>query len=243
MLRDIPGDVVVGLKDRLRDMRHIIRASRKEEANSVGELPEMVVGTVARIMDKAFTAAESVSISLVSRDPSAHAGTVSPASIQDYFPPFAAAGRARFQRDMYYLTKTTMRALGVPNALVHEQHFGDIHSNMVRRHAALTQRAVGGDAAAIGRACGHLAMQLQEDSGVTALGRQQADLRLLCNASIALGVGIATFAGRQSAVEMPVESALLALRARPERLSEAYRAKDPALALGTLFASLIPHLP
>ena len=115
MIRDISSEIVVSLKDRLRDVRHLIRASRQDSKPAPQDLPDILFGKAARAMDKALTAAETISISLVSQDPAAHSTTIEARSLDVYFPADANKGEALFRRDVYYLTKRILSVLGSHN--------------------------------------------------------------------------------------------------------------------------------
>ena len=104
----------------LRDVRHLIRASRQDRQPVPQDLPDILFGKAARAMDKALTAAETISISLVSQDPAAHSTTIEARSLDVYFPADAGKGEALFRRDVYYLTKRILSVLGSHNALIHE---------------------------------------------------------------------------------------------------------------------------
>jgi hypothetical protein len=251
MIRDISNEIVVSLKDRLRDVRHLIRASR-QGANPVPQnLPDILFGTAARAVDKALTAAETISISLVSQDPAAHSTTIEARSLDVYFQGETGKGEALFRRDAYYLTKRMLSVLGSSNALIHEATFSAVHTTMVRRHGArmLTAKREGGltDIAAI---CANLAVELQshyhsEPLTLPAYHEAQPDTETeyLCFASIALAIGLATYADHEPGEERLVESALLALQARQDKFEQAIHGADRTDALSDLFTFLIPHLP
>lgn len=246
MLRDIQNDFVVNLKDRLRDVRHLIRASRQDVKLTPQELPEFMLDKVARVLDKAFTSAETVSISLISHDPTAHSGAPEARSLAAYFFENGDAGEALFCRDAYYLTKYLLKALHESNALVHEAGFASVHATMIRRHATLLSATKSGDPKAIANACAALAIELHARYRSTALFTQQATDQtrsLLCFSALALAIGLATYSNHQPDGEKLVETTLLALQARPEKLEQAIMARDKLHALSDLFAFLIPHLP
>jgi hypothetical protein len=250
MIRDLSNEIVVSLKDRLRDVRHLIRASRKDSGPAGQDLPDMLLGKAARVMDKAFTAAETISISLVSQDPAAHSTTIEACSLDIYFPADTAKGEARFRRDVYYLTKRLLSVLGSRNALIHESTFTSVHTAMIRRHGVLLYEAKDGDLRHISDACARLAIELQsqyQSAHIPLPGytEQRPDLKSqhLCFSSIALAIALATYADHEPGGERLVDSALLALQARQEKFYAAIEANDRAEALATLFAFLIPHLP
>jgi hypothetical protein len=250
MIRDISSEIVVSLKDRLRDVRHLIRASRQDSKPVPQDLPDILFDTAARAVDKALTAAETISISLVSQDPAAHSTTIEARSLDVYFPADANKGEALFRRDVYYLTKRIFSVLGSRNALIHESTFASVHATMIRRYGALLFGAKDGDLNDISEVCAQLAIELQSQYQSAHLPlpgytRQQPDLdtQYLCFSAIALAIGLATYADHEPGDERLVESALLALQARQDKFNQAIDASDRVKALSDLFGFLIPHLP
>lgn len=250
MIRDISSEIVVSLKDRLRDVRHLIRASRQDRPPVPQDLPDILFGKAARAMDKALTAAETISISLVSQDPAAHSTIIEARGLDVYFPADASKGEALFRRDVYYLTKRILSVLGSHNALIHESTFASVHAAVIRRHGALLVGAKDGDLNDIAEACAQLAIELQSQYQSAHLplpgyGGQQPDLdaQYFCFSAIALAIGLATYADHEPGDERLVESALLALQAREDKFNQAIGASDKVKALSDLFAFLIPHLP
>jgi hypothetical protein len=247
MIRDFSNEIVVSLKDRLRDVRHLIRSNRQGVEPSPQNLPEILFGKAARVVDKALTTAETISISLVSQDPAAHNTTIEARGLDFYFP----AGAAPFRRDAYYLTKRLLGMLGDDNALIHEATFSTVHAAMLRRHAARLQAAINNRGLNdIAMVSAILACELQSHYsssqwGLPALHEGQPDkLTLsLCFSSIALAIGLATYADHEPGEEKLVESALLALQARQDRFDATMEGPDRIQALSDLFAFLIPHLP
>ncbi len=246
MPRDIPNDIVVNLKDRLRDVRHLIRASRQDTALTTHELPEFMLDKVARVLDKAFTSVETVSISLISQDPAAHSGALEARSIVAYFFGDRNSSEAQFCRDMYYLTKHLFKILDEPNALVHEAGFAFVHAAMIRRHLILLTATKDGDQKAIAGACAALATELQSHyRNSTLFGPHSPDEKttFLCFSALALAIGVATCSDQKPDGERLVETTLLALQARPEKFAQAIVDPDNLQSLSSLFAFLIPHLP
>lgn len=243
MLRDIQNDLVVNLKDRLRDVRHLIRAGRQDVRFTPQELPEFMLDKVARVLDKAFTSAETVSISFISQDPTAHSGAPQARSLAAYF---CENGEALFCRDAYYLTKYLLKALHEPNALVHEAGFSSVHATMIHRHATLLEAARSGNPRPIANACAALAIELQSHYQSTVLFAQPAPGQtrsFLCFSALALAIGLATYSNHEPDGEKLVETSLLALQARPEKFEHAITGRDRLHTLSDLFAFLIPHLP
>ncbi|QND53723.1 hypothetical protein HB779_18890 [Phyllobacterium sp. 628] len=252
MIRDISNEIVVNLKDRLRDVRHMIRASRSDNIKqNVTDGPEILLGHAARVVDKALTVAETISISLVSQDPKVHSTTIEARSLNTYFPAEAAKGETLFRRDIYYLTKRLFAILGAKNALVHEATFAAVHTAMIRQYSNLIEVATQtNDLTAIAKVCATLVTELQASHqgqpvpphlhGETA---PDGATQFLCFTAIALAIGIASYSDNEPSDEKLVDSALLALKARQSNLSEIMQSKDRTIALSGLFAFLIPVLP
>ncbi len=252
MIRDISSEIVVSLKDRLRDVRHLIRASRQDSKPAPQDLPDILFGKAARVMDKALTAAETISISLVSQDPAAHSTTIEARSLDVYFPADTNKGEAQFRRDVYYLTKRVLSVLGSRNPLIHESTFASVHATMIRRHANLLLAAKkDGDLEDIAEACATLTIELQSQyqsahlplPGYYSEQLPDRNTQHLCFSAIALAIALATYTGNEPGEEKLVESALLALQARRDKFDQALETSDKVKALSDLFAFLIPHLP
>lgn len=251
MIRDISNDIVVNLKDRLRDVRHLIRANRPAAEPTPQSLPDILFGKAARAVDEALTTAETISISLVSQDPAAHTTTIEARSLDSYFPTDGSDGEALFRHDIYYLTKRLLNVLGADNALIHEATFSAVHATMMRRHAAPLRTAVRDRALNdIATTSAILACELQANyrSEPWALpayheAPPSKATASLCFSSIALAIGLATYADHEPGEEKLVESALIALQARQEKFDHAIETPDRIRALSDLFAFLIPHLP
>ena len=252
MIRDISNEIVVSLKDRLRDVRHLIRANRQAAQPAPQTLPDILFGKAARAVDKALTTAETISISLVSHDPAAHTTTIEARSLDAYFPTDNSDGEALFRRDVYYLTKRLLSILGSDNALIHEATFSAVHAKMICRHAARLRAAMKEPRAeryrnSLRNPCVRTAIATTDPNRghcprTTQRNRTRRTVSL-CFSSIALAIGLATYADHEPGEEKLVESALLALQARQEKFDYAIAAPDRIRALSDLFAFLIPHLP
>ena len=93
MLRFLSEEVAVNLKDRLREVRYVIRRNRHDSLQDEhsfarpGEImsPELLLGHAASIVDKALTTAETISISLISSNPNMHHSAPHLKSLLVYF--------------------------------------------------------------------------------------------------------------------------------------------------------------
>ncbi|WP_153020277.1 hypothetical protein [Paramesorhizobium deserti] len=259
-------DIVVNLKDRLRDVRHLIRSNRHDRlladqrSKSPAELPEMLLGTAATFVDTALTLAETISISLISDDPEAHGRSGRVGSLRHYFS--HSDGGRLFHRHMYYLTKEVLRRSGRNDAFIHEAAFADIYLHLKRDHKNVFARALGCDASTddIAVACAAMAVEtvrrhpvkiIEPGSPLPATAPLQPDIEITVFSTISLACALAT-ARPQDALSATsltdegtdlLESAFLAVSAREERFSAAFASDRPDRALAEIFSLLIPHLP
>ncbi|WP_353642327.1 hypothetical protein [Mesorhizobium sp. WSM2239] len=150
MLRQISEDVRVNLKDRLRDVRHVIRQSRHDHARNAaleaeGRNPpsspakglEDLLGHAASVVDDAMSLAES----LVPHERPASADAATVRSFDHYFRSNGRGasldGERAFRRDMYYLAKAiaAKKTTGAPR--IYEASLAAAHAAMRRLHGDL----------------------------------------------------------------------------------------------------------
>jgi hypothetical protein len=264
MLRQISEDVRVNLKDRLRDVRHVIRQSRHDHARNAaveaeGRLPppsaakglEDLLGHAASVVDDAMSLAES----LVPHERPASADAASVKSFDHYFRSngrgFALDGERAFRRDMYYLAKAiaTRKTTGAPR--IYEASLAAAHAAMRKRHADLIAEldiAAEPDervavAAVLSAA---LLIELVEHRpirfGESAQGRN-LDLEIRFLAPLALACGLATIGADDLPAADMLEITMLAADVRHDRVVQAYGKADRLGELTTVFAVLLAHLP
>ncbi|MBN9044320.1 MAG: hypothetical protein J0H18_01485 [Rhizobiales bacterium] len=256
MLRTLSDEIALNLKDRLRDVRYAIRRARSTAHGAENRLPapELLLGQAAGMVDTALTAAEAISISLISSEPAQHRGAARMRGLNLYFGASAEGTRA-FRRDMYYFLKDMLRRAGLENVLIHETAFALVHGRMMRRHeATLAAIAEAGTEqakiAAAAEAAAALFMETMAEQPARfppsdAIGDRdrlrKAEIAAIAAASLLSALATVKPAEMAEADD-PLEGVLLAIEARRERLAEAAGAGD-AKKLETLFAMLIAHLP
>ncbi len=262
MHQDLPNGIAVNIKDKLRGLRHALRRTRDSGGTdtpfTTGHpplLPEIVLNRAAHaaatVIDKAFSTAETISISLVSDNPALHDDAAPEVqSLQDYFSG-SAEGQRAFHRDMYYLTKYVLRRHKADNALIQEAAFMAVYTNLKQHHHAQITRLNAPDTDMIRASaalCSILLRQLLRSQPVRLSGTVSKPVLTSCFAATSLIFGLATaksadMAGQNNADYADnLDSALLATEARFERFLAALEQKDDA-ELQTLFATLISHLP
>ncbi|MCA0031183.1 hypothetical protein [Mesorhizobium sp. B263B2A] len=266
MLRQISEDVRVNLKDRLREVRDIIRQSRHDgtgdasllrEATShlppfPGKGIEGLLSHAASAVDEALSIAES----FVPHERPIKVDGTTVKGLGTYFPAGnedrQLSAERLFRRDMYYLTKAVLAGLKIDNARIHEADFAAVHATMRKRHgdllAALT--APGAGLQAIAATCSALLVECLAQRPVrfgetapetTAAGDRALDIS--CLAPVVLACGLAT-TGRDGAPEPDMlEIAILAADIRHDRIAQACGRASPVNELTPVFATLLAHLP
>ncbi|MBW8909237.1 MAG: hypothetical protein JF620_09480 [Mesorhizobium sp.] len=254
MLRQISEDVRVNLKDRLRELRDVIRQSRHDSAGEppreIANLPPFpgrsLLGHAASAVDEALTIAESFVPH--SRPLKVDGTTVKSLSI--YFPEGdedrQIDGERQFRRDMYYLARAVLAGYGIDNPRVHEASFSAIHAAMRRQHAdllaAATAEAASNDQVAA--ACSALLVECLDhrpvQSGET--GSIDHSLKIKSLAPVVLACGLASKADCAAPEPDILEIAVLAAEVREDRIRLACAQANPVQELTPVFATLLAHL-
>ena len=261
MLRILSEEIAVNLKDRLREVRYMIRRNRHESlqveqsATRPGEIvsPELLLGHAASAIDMALTTAETISISLISSNPNVHNSAPNVKGLSVYFGTGAEGARA-FRRDMYYLTKEVLRRHQLQNVLVQEATFVMVHARMMQKHGLLLKSVFSSKAedrkiAATAKAVAAMFLELLDEVPVRFISTHgHCDPHALrrfettCFAAFGVACGLATAKAADLADVDPLESAILSLDVRHDRLMQAAEDRDEA-QLEVLFQTLIAHLP
>ncbi|BCG70482.1 hypothetical protein MesoLj113a_16400 [Mesorhizobium sp. 113-1-2] len=266
MLRQISEDVRVNLKDRLREVRDIIRQSRHDGTGDASVLREAtshlppfpgkgiegLLSHAASAVDEALSIAES----FVPHERPIKVDGTTVKGLGTYFPAGnedqQLSAERLFRRDMYYLTKAVLAELKIDNARIHEADFAATHATMRKRHgdllAALTAPGIG--LQAIAATCAALLVELLNQRPIrfaeTAPETAVVDGRALdtsCLAPVVLACGLAT-TGRDGAPEPDMlEIAILAADIRHDRMVQACAKASPVEELTPVFATLLAHLP
>ncbi len=261
MLRQISEDVRVNLKDRLRDVRHVIRQSRHDHARNApveGRSPssspargiEDLLGHAASVVDDAMSLAEA----LVPHERPASADAVTIKGFDRYFRTSGRGpsldGERAFRRDMYYLAKAiaARKATGAPR--IYETSLAATHAAMRKRHADLiAELDIASEpderiavAAALSAA---LLIELVAQHPIRFPEGEQrgpdCDLRFL--APLVLACGLATIGADDLPAADMLEITTLAADVRHDRIVQAYGKADRLGELTTVFAVLLAHLP
>jgi hypothetical protein len=265
MLRQISEDVRVNLKDRLRDVRHVIRQSRHDHArNAAAEAEgrsspsspakglEDLLGHAASVVDDAMSLAES----LVPHERPASADAATVRSFDRYFRSNGRGpsldGERAFRRDMYYLAKAiaAKKTTGAPR--IYEASLAAVHTLMSKRHADLiAELDIGAEPAeriaAAAALCAALLIELVDHRPIRfdedVPGGRDLDLEIRFLAPLALACGLATLGADDLPAADMLEITTLAADVRHDRIVQAYGKADRLGELTAVFAVLLAHLP
>lgn len=252
MLREISEDLRAGIKDRLREVRGAIRRRRDDRAPSRGAgapFPlrgiEGLLGQAASAFDDAMSFAES--LVPIARGAKAANG------FADYFPAGGdmLAAERLFRRDAYYLTRTVATALKLEDVDLYEAEFAAVHDAIRKRHAQLLAPgfATGDWSAKVARAAAVAAavtLEMLHHRPIRMREAASADGRATeigCIAPVPLAMAIATVGADGLAIDQVLESSVLAVEARIDRILSACTGRDPQAELAAVYAALLAHLP
>jgi hypothetical protein len=166
-MRHLTDDIVLSVKDAMRNLRYVIRneaapsASRAFGGAERGAAPQPRSrdvrrrSHVARLVDKVFTGVETGALALMSPERDIGHGLVFPRSITDYF----ATGNPRrdgdaerlFARTCYHAAKTFLRGFGLSNMLISEHAIGRARDDLLKRHSELIRSVSASKAGASAR--------------------------------------------------------------------------------------------
>lgn len=265
MLREISEEIRINLKDRLRDVRHVVRRHRHDSAANPARQPdepaipsplrgiEGLLGRAASVFDDAMSIAET----LVPHERPSEAEATK--GFTTYFPPegqSSLAGERAFRRDIYYLVKAVLARRRIEGALIHEAALTAAHAALRRRHADLIAElgrredwpdrvslAAALSAALLLELLEQRPLNLAEATGPDGAALSGRASEISCLAPVALATGLATFSADGTPEPDLLEISILACDARLDRIRPACDRDDPLGELTTVFATLLAHLP
>jgi hypothetical protein len=261
MLRQLSEEVRVNLKDRLREVRDVIRQRRRDGGRSgvlreaTSHLPPFPGKGIESLLSHAVSAVDdalSIAESFVPHERPIKVDGTTVKGLGTYFPAGDAEGQLGaerlFRRDMYYLSKAVLAGLKIDNARIHEADFAAVHATMRKRHGDLLSAltAPGAGLQAIAATCAALLIECLGHHPVRfgeAAAAEDRSLEISCLAPLVLACGLAT-AGRDGAPEPDMlEIAILAADIRHDRIVQACAKARPIEQLTPVFATLLAHLP
>jgi hypothetical protein len=265
MLRELSEDVRILVKDRLRDLRTIVRQHRHDNATSrpaeakgqpfpIREI-EGLLGHAASAFDDVMTLAES----LAPRNSLGGTPVAGPKPLQSYFRGTGQSqldGERAFRRDLYRLAKLVLEQKKLDGFRIRESDFAAVHGALEKRDAALISRLheeTGSDerVSLVAALCSSLFVELVRQQPIKlpaadSAGQEAIDdgptIAVNCLAAIALACGLATLDMEGAPGPELMEIAVLAVDARADRIHAALDSDDRMKKLTPLFAGLLTHL-
>lgn len=248
MLRSLSRDVAVGLKDQLREVRHLIRSGRHDRDDpAAAALPraptpeiDRLMSRAASVIDDTLTIAETVSQTVL---PIAKPRGAKLHGYDAYFS--TAEGERAFRHDLYAVFKA-LDSAGNPNPRpIPETRLAAAH-HAIRQVAADAIAGLATDSAelrlaAISQVAAVTVEQLVKAGAVAAPADRAPDLRPL--ATVALAIGLATLNHRDVSDRELLESSALAADMRHDRIATAWAAPDRGGELAKVFQTLLAVLP
>lgn len=261
MLRNLSEEVVVNLKDRLRDVRHFVRASRHDNPGGprrpAGTEPfapppeiERLLGRAASVVDDTLAVAEALSRSLlpiIRPDDGARLH-----GFDTYFATgrtAAVEGERLFRRDVYAALKAGM-ARRTDDLPLHEASLSQAHQAIRRKHGellgAMREAGPGTRIDAVAAVAAAMLVELlasQQFQGGNVDDGADGHPGLGVLAPVALAAGIATLAPSGLSDADLLESASMVVEARCDRIVRALSSAEPVKDLTAIFRVLLAHLP
>jgi hypothetical protein len=262
MLREISEDVRVRLKDRLRDLRSMVRERRHDHARVAGPLAETrdqsfpvreiegILGHAVSAFDDVMTLAERFA---PSRSPGGSM-VFAPQPLQEYFrlqPDAGLDGARAFRRDLYRLAKLALQQKHLAGFRIRESDFASVHdalekndaSSIARLHSEMGEERLplvaGLTARLFVELVRHEPIRLAATTDQQVPERSAAAVNSL--AAIAIACGLATLDLEGAPGRELMEVATLAVDVRGERIGAALD-MDRFDELNRLFEGLLAHL-
>lgn len=259
MLRSLSEDVVVNIKDRLRDMRHLVRSSRHDNPGGPRR-PQMaepfappaeierLLGRAASVVDDTLTVAETVSRTLL---PMVRAGDSARLhGFDTYFATGRSAaveGERLFRRDLYAAFKAMPRKATGDGLPLHEAGFSQAHLAVRKKHgellAAMHAANPGSRLDAVAAVAAATLVELLASQPLSGDEATDAASTLVPLAPMVLAAAILTLSPSGMSDADLLETTGLAVDARRERILRALNSADPVKELGAIFRVLLAHLP
>jgi len=260
MLREISEDVRVRLKDRLRDLRSMVRERRHDHARPAGSLDEArnqpfpvreiegILGHAVSAFDDVMTLAERLA---PSRTPGGSM-IFAPRPLQEYFrpqPDAALEGARAFRRDLYRLAKLALQEKNLADFRIRESDFASVHDALEKSDAGSIARLHSETSeevrlALVAGLTARLFVELVRHEPIrlaTPIEPEKSLAAVHALAAIAIACGLATLDLEGAPGRELMEVANLAVDVRGERIESALN-MDRFDELTRLFEGLLAHL-
>jgi len=259
MLREISEEVRVNLKDRLREVRRVIRRHRHDsnpvqEGEAAGRPPfplgeiEGLLGHAVSAFDDAMTMAETL---VPNEWKGGRAGEATPRPLGDYFTAEAPLdGERAFRRDFYALTRAVLAGRQIGDIVVREASFTSVHADVLRDQAQSFARLKSENVRAervalVAGIISKLIVELVRHDPLRSIEganmRLESETTIICLVPVALACGLATM-DPYPEIDL-LETATLAVDAWLDRNEAATAEKDSRGELTAILVALLTHLP
>ncbi|WP_349366007.1 MAG: hypothetical protein ABL311_16045 [Nitratireductor rhodophyticola] len=252
MLRDASQDMAIHLKDRLRDIRDLLRSHRHERQATAATGRhfsdiEKLLARAASMVDDTLTLAETASRTVL---PGAHKHELVLWPLSEYFSDPGSGERA-FRRHMYRAAKAlaaTLKETEPP--VIRETGFTAAHETLRQRQGHMVLVLKNASRPDIKRPllAGMLAHLVQDvcrsalNDPATPASAQDAKTAILVFAPGLLASALMAFDDSLPASDL-LDIATLAVAARRDRMAHSFGADQPIADLTAVFESLLTHLP
>lgn len=266
MLREFSEDVRIRVKDRLRDLRTMVRQHRHDHASG-GPAPDakeqpFPIREIEGLLGHAVSAFDDVMSLAESLAPHKNLGAApvsGPQPLQSYFRATANSnldGERAFRRDLYRLARLVLEQKRLNDFRIRESDFAAVHGALAKRDAVLIARLHAETdrderVALVAALSASLFAELvrQEPIKLPVPDPVEPDaadvgqtIAVNCLAAIAIACGLATLDMEGAAGPELMEIAVLAVDARADRIHAALGNDDRVKKLTPLFATLLTHL-
>ncbi len=264
MLREISEDVRIRLKDRLRDLRSMVREHRHDHARAsiskdAGE-PSFPVREIEGILGHAVSAFDDVMTLAERFAPIRTPGgslVFAPRPLQEYFclqPDAGLDGARAFRRDLYRLAKLALQQQNLAGFRIRESDFASVHEalkkgdagSIAQLHSEMSEEerlplVAGLTARLFVELVKHEPIRLAAPTDQQVLERRESAAAVNALAAIAIACGLATLDLEGAPGRELMEIAILAVDVRGERIDAALDT-DRFDELTRLFEGLLTHL-
>ena len=242
MLRSLSREVAVGLRDQMREVRHLVRANRHDSGRFAGGRAGPPAPEIERLMSHA---ASFIDDTLTMAHTVLPIGRTDQATLHGYDAYFSGADGARaFRHDVYSAFKALMREREANPRPVHEMRLARAHDMIRKAHPAMIS--------ALAEAQGHARLRAVADmaaaTAVALIGAhafdaagEDADMRPIV--AVVLAIGLATLNHRGVSDRELLESSAIAADSRHDRIARAMQGDDPVRDLAAIFEPLLAVLP
>ena len=242
MLRSLSREVAVGLRDQMREVRHLVRANRHDSSRFARGRAGPPAPEIERLMSHA---ASFIDDTLTMAHTVLPIGRTDQAKLHGYDAYFAGEEGARaFRHDVYSAFKALMREREPNPRPVHEMRLARAHDAIRKAHPGMISAL----AAAQGPARLRSVADMAAATAAALIGAhafdgasEDADLRPIV--AVVLAIGLATLNHRGVSDRELLDSSAIAADSRHDRIVRAMRGDDPVSDLAAIFEPLLAVLP